>query len=216
MNAAVQSIQTAVRGDATASRPRLDPNFRYLRITIEGRVAFLALGNTDGNPNDPIEVWYSALREVVRLQNGRLVGVVGFATEWRNVSVANAPRWSEVASGGQPAHWIRLRDVMPGYRFGMRDELELRVISAPRSELRDADPKALTWFEERTVPERRDGYFASLVSTRSTEALPPARYAVDFSGGKELVVYGEQCIAPDTCFTWQRWSAEQQNKAAGG
>jgi hypothetical protein len=36
---------------------------------------------------------------------------------------------------------------------------------------------------------------------------------VDLRGGKETVVYGEQCITPDICFTWQRWSAAQQNKA---
>jgi len=32
--------------------------------------------------------------------------------------------------------------------------------------------------------------------------LPPARYAVDIRGGGETVVYGEQCLAPNLCFTW--------------
>jgi hypothetical protein len=59
----------------------------------------------------------------------------------------------------------------------------------------------------------RASYVAALVSA-DDKTLPPARYAVDLRGGKETVVYGEQCITPDICFTWQRWSAEQQNKAA--
>ena len=37
--------------------------------------------------------------------------------------------------------------------------------------------------------------------------LPPARYAVQFAEGKGTVVYGEQCLAPQTCFMGQRWPA---------
>ena len=197
MNAAVETVQQAVQGDRGAASARLDPNFRYLRVTIGGRVAFLALGYVDSHPDGPIEVWYSALREVVRLQNGRVVGVTGLNTEWRNVSISDAPPWSAADGAQQPVRWMRVRDVMPGYRFGVRDDLALRVIPASgRSELQGVDPKSLTWFEERL----------------RSDALPPAHYVVDLHGGKNTVVYGEQCIAPDICFTWQRWSAEQQNR----
>jgi hypothetical protein len=61
-----------------------------------------------------------------------------------------------------------------------------------RSELNGIEPQNLAWFEERA------------------EELPPARYAVEFRGSAATVVYGEQCLAPKLCFTWQRWSAQDR------
>jgi hypothetical protein len=99
---------------------------------------------------------------------------------------------------------------MPGYRTGVRDELVLRAVEPPRrSALVGIDPATLRWFEETL---RARGF--SLLRS-SAEVLPPARYAVDFSKDQPLVLYGEQCLARDLCFTWQRWStAMQQAQAA--
>ena len=171
-----------------------DPKFRYLRVVIDGRVVLLALGYYDAHPQGTIEVWYSAEREVVRLQNGRLVGAAGLKTEWRNVVVPDLPAWEKLANG--PHSWVRTRDVMPGYSFGVRDSLSLSVIPPPeKSALQELDPKELTWFEER------------LADNALSKGLPPARYAVDLAGGQGVVVYGEQCLAPQMCFSWQRWPA---------
>jgi hypothetical protein len=86
---------------------------------------------------------------------------------------------------------------MPGYRFGVHDALSLSIIPAPeKSALQGLEPKDLTWFEERFAED-------SLPNT----VLPAARYAVSLSGGEGIVVYGEQCLASQTCFTWQRWPA---------
>jgi hypothetical protein len=217
MDAMVQTVRDAMQRDSGAATVRLDPNYRYLRVTVGGRLAFLALGYVDNHPQGPIEVYYSAQREVVRLQNGRVVGVVGLSTEWRNVSMVDAPAWSTAATAQQPVQWTRVRDVMPGYRFGLRDELAVRAVGAPeRAELRGIDPRSLSWFEERMQLDSRVAFAGGLFTGASAERpLPPARYAVDLRDGKESVVYGEQCITTEICFTWQRWSAEQQNKAAG-
>ncbi len=206
-NAIVQTLQDAVGRDRNVATARLNPNFRYLRVTVDGRVALLALGNEDGHPQGPIEVWFSAQREVLRFQNGRLVGAVGLTTEWRSVSLPELPSWSAVARAAQPVRWTRLRDVMPGYSFGVRDTLVLRVTSPPKkSQLQGLDAQSLTWFEEQIDPERLAGYLATPGGSLATDnALPPARYAVDFRDAKETVVYGEQCLAPKLCFTWQRW-----------
>lgn len=207
MNAAVQTMQDAVKGKRSVTDARLNPNFRYLRVTIDGRVAFLALGSEDKHPQGPVEVWFSAQREVVRLQNGRVIGAAGLTTEWRNVVLPALPSWSTVAHDGHPVQWVRMRDVMPGYRFGVRDEISLRSISAPRkSALQGVDPQSLTWFEEQIQSGSRAALF---VSVSSDKPLPPAHYAVDLRGGKEVVVYGEQCLAPELCFTWQRWNPEK-------
>lgn len=85
---------------------------------------------------------------------------------------------------------------MPGYRYGVRDTLVLQSISPPSSHaLVGVDPARLLWFEER------------LVSSEDAEPLPAARYAVEVIGQEEWVIYAEQCLKKDLCFTWQRWPA---------
>lgn len=214
-NAILQTLPYAYGRNPGVDNARLNPNFHYLRLTIRGHVALLALGNVDSDPQGPIEVWYSAEREVLRLQNGRLVGATGLTTEWRDVRLPALPSWSAVAHAGQPIAWTRTRDVMPGYRFGVKDKLALRVVAAPRgSALQGLDPQGLTWFEERDASAPA-GWFSRLIGkgANADSALPPARYAVDFRGGSETVVYGEQCLAADLCFAWQRWPVQVQSVA---
>ena len=193
----MQTMQAALKRDPSVDGAKLNPAFRYLRVTIAGRTALLALGYVDEDPRGPIEVWYSAEREVLKLQNGRVVGAVGMLTEWRNVRLPELPAWSALAREPAPRRWERTRDVMPGYRYGLREAIALGAAPVPeKSALRELDAKALTWFEERVeFPPPGD------------KALPPARYAVRMAGGQETVVYGEQCLAPELCFTWQRWPA---------
>ena len=187
---------SAIARAPSVDNVRLNPNYLYLRVTINGRVALLVLGYLDPSPQGPIEVWYSADREVLRLQNGRLVGAIGVTTEWRNVSLPDLASWSAVAHAKTAVQWVRVRDVMPGYRFSVRDSLRLRVIPPPeKAQLQVVDPKSLTWFEEDIES--------------GSNVLPPAIYGVDLQGGKETVVYGEQCLAPELCFAWQRWPADR-------
>lgn len=201
-NPVLQTLQTAFWGAEQPSGAGLDPGFAYLRVTAGSKVAFLALGYVDPHPKGPIEVWYSADREVIRLQNGRIVGVAGTLSEWRQVRLPVLPSWRELAKQSGPYAWQRVRDVMPGYQFNVVDQLQLRVITPPsQSVLRVIPPASLTWFEESRLPD----------STTKTAAndLRPARYGVEFSGDTERVVYGEQCLDAEFCITWQRWVAGQ-------
>jgi hypothetical protein len=209
-NAVIESIRFAVQETPDPARSRLNPAFRYLRITVQGRTALVVLGYVENNPQGPIEVWYSAEREVLRFQNGRLVGATGLMTEWRNVEMMGLPEWRALARLGGQYRWTRVRDVMPGYRLGIVDKLTLRTTPPPsKSALLDLDPLALTWFEEHIEPGG-DG-----VPLRAEQALPTARYAVDLRQPSEVVVYGELCLAANLCFTWQRWPvAPQDPKAA--
>ncbi len=103
---------------------------------------------------------------------------------------------------------------MPGYRYGVRDNLVLRKIPAPsRSALQNFDAQALTWFEERVASSASGFWLTKLISDSGTDSLPPARYAVDLRGGGEVVVYGEQCLTADLCFTWQRWDTKSTSAA---
>lgn len=179
---------------------RLNPRLGYLRVSIDGRAALLVLGYVDPHPQGRIEVWYSAQREVLKLQNGRVVGVTGLTTEWRGVALPALPDWSALLASPQPLEWTRRRDVMPGYRYGVEDRLTLKRIAPPEdSRLVGKGSRNLIWFEETVAPD-----------ARGERALPPARYALDLRATGEPVVYGEACVAPDLCFAWQRWPAEPQ------
>ncbi len=202
MNAIINTAQDAFRGYKEGGSPSLNPDFRFLRVAIQGRVVFLALGNEDAHPLGPIEVWYSAEKEVLRLQNGRIVGATGLTTEWRSVVLNAPPLWSAAMGAAQPLQWVRMRDVMPGYRFGVRDHLELRPILPPKSiTVQGRDSQRLSWFEERVLPSAK----GTPVLVAADQILPPARYAVDMQEGRAVVVYSEQCLASELCFAWQRW-----------
>ena len=201
MDAMISTLQDAFRGKAS-SVTRLNPNYRYIRVSINDRVAFLALGDVDKHALGPIEVWYSANKEVLRLQNGRVAGATGLTTEWRSVLLDAAPSWAAAIGATQPLRWTRVRDVMPGYRFGLPDQLELRAIPPLRNvALQAYDPQRLHWFEEQTLFSATD----TAMAARAVRALPAARFAVDLNGDKAAVVYSEQCLAIDLCFTWQLW-----------
>jgi hypothetical protein len=202
MVAMVSTVQDAFRGKGGSASPQLNPQFRYLRVAIQGRVVFLALGNEDKHALGPIEVWYSASKEVLRLQNGRVAGAAGLTTEWRSVVLDDAPSWSAAAGASRPQRWVRTRDVMPGYHFAVREQLEVREIQPPQKiSLQGTDSQRLNWFEERVVPAAKG---ANPIAA-TEPVLPAARYAVDFQGDLATVVYGEQCLAPGLCFSWQRW-----------
>jgi len=210
--AILQTVSNVVPRGASAAQARLDPNFRYLRVTIDGRIALLALGYIEPASPAPVEVWYSAEREVLRFQSGRLVGATGLPTEWRNVKLPDLPTWSVLARHDEPLHWIRGRDVMPGYRYGISDALTLRPIQAPaRSALEGIDPQQLAWFEETSQNEMGISGSRAAAADKVVR-LPPARYAVDLRAGREEAVYGEQCLSVDVCFTWQRWSAQGDSR----
>lgn len=189
----IDTVQSIVRREPGAAASSLDPRFRYLRVTTEGgRVAFLALGYAEPTPQGQVEVWYSGERQVLRLQNGRLAGATGVATEWHGVSLPPLPSWRELVREPTPYRWSRTRDVMPGYRYGLHDTLEVRTIAPPsHSQLAGMDALQFTWFEETSA------------------TLPPARYAVQIDQGGGTVVYAEQCLAPELCVSWQRWQAAQ-------
>jgi len=189
---AVVDAYRLMRSEGVAQQPavELNPNFRYLRVQIGTREVFMVLGYVDQLPDGPVQVWYSADADVLRLRDGRVVGAtMKSGTDWLSVTFAHLPSWEAV---GSQAVFDRARDESPGYRYGIKEKLLIRRITPPDdSQLKLVPASSLTWFEE-TVQGGADGL--------------PARYAVSLDGaGTHQVVYAEQCLSSEYCFSWQSW-----------
>lgn len=194
MQAVFENISTVFSTSDNHSDPHLDPQRQYLRASAGGPPEFLVLGFIDPHPQGPIEVWYSASGEVLRIQNGRIVAAVGLhPLEWRKVTLSAQPRWSNITTSLQIQ---RQRDMMPGYQFSITDSLSISPISPrKKSNLVGIDPASLHWYQE--------------VSTEGP-ALPVSRYAVRQQNQQETVIYSEQCLSEDLCIYWQRWPATSE------
>lgn len=182
-------------GAARQSAIRLNPNFRYLRVQIGEREVFMALGYVDQISERTVQVWYSAEADVLRLSDGRIVGAtMKSGTDWLSVTFAHLPSWESV---GSQATFDRTRDVSPGYRYGIKEKLLIRRIAPPDdSQLKLIPASALSWFEETVQGD---------VSSR------PARYAVSLDdAGVHRVVYAEQCLSNEYCFSWQSWPSSDK------
>lgn len=182
-------------GDGRAKPPELRGGFRYLKVVANGEVSYLALGYLDPPPvqsgPSSVEVWYSASGQSLRLKDGRLAGTAGLPTDWLDVRMERAPDWSAV--GREGVEFERERDVMPGYRYRIRDQLRVRPVLPPETtDLIGVDKASLLWYEE-TVESSTGG------------GLPPAYFGVIPGFGSARVVYSFQCVAADLCLSTQSW-----------
>lgn len=179
--------------DGAVDASKLKPQVSYLKLGNAGQTAYLALGHTLAHPDGEITVWYSAAGEVFKLQNGRLVGTAGLTPDWRAVRLAPLPDWRRVPAEGLA--YTREIDRMPGYRFGLKQTLQLRPIPVPTDvTLARAQPGELSWFEEAQTGAASD-------------ALPPVRFGVDLRQTPPRVHYSEQCLTSSLCFSLEPWPA---------
>jgi hypothetical protein len=159
----------------------------------------MVLGYVDPHPAGPIEVWYSADRETLRLQNGRVIGATGTLHDWSAVHfVPQPPAWVAVTDSG--VTYERQRDAMPGYRYGLREHINLKAWpSLPPIKLSTTVPAHIAvgyqWYRES----------AQLLVGQVETNLPDAWYGWGRHRGVNQIVYSEQCLAPDFCLTLQRW-----------
>lgn len=177
-----------IRPDDASGQPQLNPDLKYLRVQTGGRELFMTLGYIDQTAEGSVEVWYSAKADVLRLRDGRVVGVtMKTGVNWRSVTFSHLPAWDAI---GDHAEFERTRDQSPGYRYGIKEQMTIRRIQPPDdSQLKIVPAASLAWFEE---------------SVQGAADSPPARYGV-VMGAAHQVVYGEQCLSNEFCFSWQRW-----------
>jgi hypothetical protein len=205
MQALASTGGSGVTKDAIPAVP--DLRYRYMRLQVQGHPpALLALGYLDPHPLGPIAVWYSGNQEVLRTHNGRLVGVAGTLHDWQAVTFTPAPpAWAAVPAQG--VSFVRQHDEMPGYRFGIAEQIQLTPWQGlPPVELPDTLPaakaKEYQWYRET----------ASVLQGQGGAVLPVAWFAWGMHRGAESIVYSEQCLAPDFCLQLQRWPLLEEAK----
>lgn len=197
----LDTLRLLYRDETAPLRLNRESRYSYLKATVKGKTAVLVLGNIDRRAEGLVEVWYSGSGEVIRLVDGHLAGSAGLGVNWRSTRFSRLPSWQADAvkpdtEAVPPSRWtyVRERDLMPGYRFGIRDEVVRIRIAAPQDAgFSSPFDQSLQWYEERCI------------SFPSASSLPPARFAVSFLSGAPQVVYSEQCLANDLCMSFERY-----------
>ena len=168
---------------------------------MEGRApALLVLGYIDSHPQGDIEVWYSSKREVIKTQNGRIVGTTGLEIDWRAVHFPSAPPgWTNVHSDVRD--YQRLRDEMPGHRYAISDRIESESWNG-------VPPIALpAWLSGDHASSY--GWFRETTRSTTDQRLPPAWFAWGMHRGHLTVVYSQQCLSATFCLKLQRWPVQE-------
>ncbi len=188
---------------------RLKPGVEYLKVQMNGRQLMMALGyRTLPKPSQAVlnrsdasmkstqlyskdefthEFWYSANKETLELVEGRIESTMGMPSDWRQSS--KTPQTWESIILNSPIFWTRTRDLMPGYRYGFKDEIQTRVIPAP------------TKTQDSTLPPNSDAvWFEDIVSSKDkNNSTRSFKQIFESVNGK--IVYSEQCIASDLCLS---------------
>ena len=172
------------------------PGFEYLKVSYASHSADLALGWRKKDGPVVHEYWYSGQREMLHLLNGRLFNVVGVMQELRAQVPVNpaAPSWQAIADAAQSRTnggalvWSRMRDVQPGYRYGVVEYITSRQIKPTEAQQALAGQRA-EWFEDQVESKKQDGQ--------------AWRYKELFAVANNRVVYSVQCVGPDLCLRLQ-------------
>ena len=208
----MQSLVSLVRGDLNSQQlgealKNLNPAFRYMRVELDGAApALMVLGYTDQDRHGAVEVWYSALGEVVRTQSGRIVGTVGLPVDWRALTYLNPPiAWTDAMAA--PATYQRARDELPSYRFGVQERVTLSAMSPLLlSSLSFEIPVTLR--RERSTGVR---WFREQVDAAGGSNLPDALFAVARYRDQDAVVFSRQCLSDKVCLRMQLWPPQEES-----
>lgn len=187
--------------------PAFDPRFEYLALTRESVSIYMALGyrtaivDSSLEPTQVVhEHWYSSRREVLVLEDGRLHQTLGSALEWRAVRLHGRPRWQELVRDAQPQSWTRVRDEMPGYRYGVVDLIRTRRVD-PGVEAVPEGPLGLTPAARAALVWVRDDVRSTLADGNAWHFSQ--WFALTARAEGWGVVWSRQCLAPQWCFDLQ-------------
>jgi hypothetical protein len=186
-----RTIFDAIGQGTEVSSRELNPDLDYLRVIFQGNEALLVLGYLEPREGRVLATWYSSTGEVIQTQAGRITATRGLPVDWLSVRYQDLPAWDSLV-GSNGMEFIRTRDQMPGYIFGIEEHILIKPVPAPPdAQLAGVDARSLLWFEEAVK--------------NSVNNLPSARYGLKRMEGTLVVVYGEQCFDSNQCIAWQTW-----------
>jgi hypothetical protein len=178
---------------------QLQKGYEYAFINSANTPAVMVLGErikgTTPSGEYTDEYWYSATGELIVLRDGRFHTMFGLPTEWRDNRSA-PPAWSSFESQAATQRWVRTRDEMPHYRYGLQDQITTTVLPEPpkleAKALELSPPKGpqVRWVEDQVKTSNADG--------------TPWAFTQRFALENKQVVYSEQCISPTLCFRFRK------------
>ena len=173
--------------------------FEYLLLYIRGKPAVMTLGKRTltKTPQGEIvdEFWFTPDGEMLHTRDGRIHAMLGLPSEWRN-NQSTPPRWQDTLARTEATSWLRVRDEMPNYRYGISDKITTKALASPPKldkialELVPTQNPQIKWVQDSVETTNNQGQRWEFTQV----------FAID----QNQVVYSEQCISPVFCFQIQR------------
>jgi hypothetical protein len=166
---------------------QVQPGFEYILVSANGHEALMALGERrdtiDEFKNRTHEYWYTGQGEMLYLVNGRIHQALGFTNEIRSQTSAEPP-WEQLSKSSNSIAWGRKIDLMPGFRYGLVNNITTFKIAAPNF-LPEHLPEPMHWIADLVESKSGDGQVWW--------------YLQRFALHDGRVVYSEQCITERLC-----------------
>ena len=173
---------------------KLPKQYEYLLVHGGVKPTLMGLGKrtvtqtTQGEAVD--EFWFSVQGELLVLRNGRIHSVFGLPIEWRS-NLSSPPNWQQTLSSSEAITWLRVRDEMPNYRFGIPDKIStLALASAPTldniaTELAPKQSNNIKWVQDKIETSDHKGQLWLFKQVFAIE--------------QNQMIYSEQCISSTYC-----------------
>ena len=172
------------------TEPKFNPSLEYITVELDGRTSHLALGYRELVKGRPLEHWYSGAGEMLEMVDGRVNKALGMTFEIRG-NKGRPPAWESFDDVRQTQVWTREIDIMPGYRYGVEEEITTVKLSKENLPVQKTKyPKDAIWFQERVITKDIQG------KTQQFQQL--------FAVLNNRVIYSEQCFHKNMCMSFQR------------
>lgn len=165
----------------------LKPEFRYLLVENKGQEALMVWVGMEHSALGETSVWMSADGVVLRLVQGRLVGVSEPHRSWRlttespvstNPSLTTRPQFSQTS------------DEHPAFRLGIKRSIaKVDLTANPQTTGWAVDAQDLRWTQEVDISSGQ-------------------RLAMHGMNAQNHTMAGQRCMTPDWCLRWQVWPAK--------
>lgn len=165
----------------------LKPNFRYLLVENKGQEALMVWVGTENSALGETSVWMSSDGVVLRLVQGRLVGVSEPLRSWQLTSESPVSKNATFATGSQ---FKQTSDEQPGFRLGIERTVEKMALPlSPQTTTWAVAGQDLRWMQEVDISSGQ-------------------RLAMYGTNAQHHTMAGQRCLTPEWCLRWQAWPAK--------